>query len=268
MAEMNNQDLDAHRLPSSDSVDAADDVPEPVRRYWAAVDRLIESRLSDDEVEARLRRLLEVASQQAGVGSEPTFEDPAWHAVRHDLAQYGYPLVRVWLEMVRIWLRGAAAMAAYPHDLTDDDLDAIAQETVARAINKMRDEALQTGQGFGGIVDERRVAFLSQCVCQLPRVYRSRVRRTEPLTVAGFEEIKESGKQLEPAFLHALRNCVTERRGHNIRLLEEWGKSSEEAAAILDITLRALDHAAHQRSKAVGGPQTSLGTPDDRGSNA
>jgi hypothetical protein len=88
--------------------------------------------------------LLEVLRKEA-------FQGLAWDRFAARLAGYARPIIETWIASLQIFAKcaekGVRCPGAPPGSqrLTDDDAGEMANETVARAINKFRDKVLRPG---------------------------------------------------------------------------------------------------------------------------
>ncbi len=232
--------------------DAAVEIHPAIGRFLADVDAVVRERLTDDEVEARLRRVRRAAAQAAPIGPEWSLENPLWRDFAGQLARFGYPMVQTWLRIVLVWTGTVSATVGHRVTLTEDDIDELAQETVARAINSFRDEARRSGRWSWPGQSELRTALLTQCVRQLPHAYRSRLLRTERLPVDPLEEL--AGRPVGPAVVQALRHSVTDWREETTHLLRSWTFPEPECEELIADTLAVLDLAARRYPELTDPP--------------
>lgn len=182
-----------------------------IRRFQQAVERELAERLDDEEVLARLAQV----RRRVNRWSEQT---PGQESVE-ELATRGY-------ELVRLWLRLVVATDQSEVGLAEDDMDEIALETVAHAVNRIPDQP-------AGI---RRETFLAECVDHLPQAYRSWRLKHETLTDEQLESVRSG--TFGDALVGDLRRCVT---GHQAeRLLLSWGHSADEVDETITTTRTAL----------------------------
>lgn len=257
MRERNDQELAASGHLFEDSVALSP----AVGRFVATVDALVDERLTGDEVEARLEWVRRDAECSTPAGAEWGLENPNWRGFARELAQYGYDTVQTWLRIVLVWIRAVSAIGGQWADLTEDDIDELAQDTVARAINSFRDEARRCGRWPSDDTIELRTTFLAQCVRQLPHAYRSRLLKTGRLPVDRLEEL--AGNPVEVLVVRALRHCMTDWRDHTAHLLRSWGYTGQENDEIIDMTMSGLDLAA-ARYAELGDLHTTTPAHDDQ----
>lgn len=256
MSDRKNQGLDARRRQLEETVD----LPPAVGRFVAAVDALVDEHLTGDEVEDRLERVRRDAERSTLAGPEWGHENPNWRGFATESAKHGYRIVQIWLRIVLVWIRADSAIGGQRVELTEDDINELAQETVARAINSFRDEAQRSGQWPSEDTIELRTTFLTQCVRQLPHTYRSNMLKTGRLPVDRLDEL--AGHQVGVLVVRALRHCVTDRRSHTAGLLRSWGYTGRESDEIVGMTLAALDLAA--RPAEMDGPPTAVPPHSDQ----
>lgn len=191
-------------------------VDREMTRFAAAVDRQLDDRLGDAEIELRRQRVRRRIDRWAD-------ESFAYGSV-NDLAANGYLFVRLWLRLI--------AANQLDIGLATHDLDEIAQETVAQAVNRVCDEpALHT---------DWKIAFLMQCVQRLPHAYLSWRLRVGMLDSEEFHEVRSeaAGDQL----VDRLRRCVAGPRA--AELMREWGYRD------------GIDEALELTRAALSDPQT------------
>jgi hypothetical protein len=229
------------------------DFPPAVGRFAATVDAMVDGHLTGDEVETRLERVQRNAERSVLASDEWGLDNPNWHGFATELAEYGYCIVQMWLRVALVWIRANSAIGGQRIDLSEDDIYELTQETVARGIHSLRDEAQRSGQWPSEDTIELRTTFLAQCARQLPHAYHS--------TVDPLEEL--AGHPTGVLLGHALRHCVTDWHDHTARLLQSWKYSGQESNEIIGITLEALDLAAH-RYPELPGPHTTVRAHSDQ----
>jgi hypothetical protein len=124
------------------------------------------------------------------------FEGPQQQRFVEELARYGYRIVLIWVRIIRTWTRAVSVMGPHQPDLSLDDLDELAKETVARAIYSFRHDASQSPTSAQSEDATRlKTALLIQCVRQLPHAYRSMLLKAGRL-VDEFEQMGEPRYEL------------------------------------------------------------------------
>ncbi|MGK5629481.1 hypothetical protein [Streptomyces sp. URMC 123] len=244
-------------------------LPAPYARYLLAVEALVGEVLTEDAVEDRLRRLLAEAPPAIGAPPFPpptaaatdapaapvpraarnSRNDDAARAAPYDddteagfesrmsWAAFGHGVVSVWLRTVR-----AAAPRLLPGG---DDIEEMARETTARALNSFRDEAGAADRTpAAGAGRETREAFLAQCVRHLPHVHRSeRLKAGHPLVDDPLEAEDEAGELIE-----VLWHCVTDHRAETLRLVT----GGHHLEAVVELTPGAICTAVRRYPGLIG----------------
>ena len=137
-------------------------------------DWLRDERLAEAE---RLDRLLGDAEVLAEIRADG-FEGPRYEEFATELVRYGVAVIRAWTYRGMIFdqcaRRTGAALPRLPteQEITGDDANELALETVATAHQHFRDDVL-----VPGVWDPRRGAsiktfFIGQCLFRFPNVYR------------------------------------------------------------------------------------------------
>ncbi|GAB2577087.1 hypothetical protein [Kribbella endophytica] len=187
--------------------------------FRASVDRELEGKLEDDEVRVRLkqvhRRIDRWSADSADGGSI------------NELAANGYGLIRLWLLLV-------VAVDATGLGLTVQDVDEVAQETVASAVNRVCDEP--------AVHDDWTTAFLLQCVASLPHAYRS--WRLRAGTLESDELVDLLSDDIGTTLVERLRYAVTSPQAAGVLHGEV---AAEDVDEVLTLTRRVLTLAAGPR---------------------
>ncbi|MFI6687425.1 hypothetical protein [Streptomyces sp. NPDC050485] len=212
-------------------------------RFLRSVDAEVETRITDDELEHRLRQI----KQTLGAHEAPP-PPPRVHelATRAEWAAYGYHVVRLWLTAIAT-ATGRRSTALQTVALGRDDIDPLAVETVARAVNSFRDrtvrpDRLPEPEAAG---PEPRAEFLTECVRHLPYAQRSRRLMGEHIPYDEFEDADEV------EIVQALYGCVAPGRADALRRVagrEDWPGQTEEVITLTPIAIRA---AAQRYPEAV-----------------
>ncbi|MFF4218222.1 hypothetical protein [Streptomyces nondiastaticus] len=210
-------------------------------RFLRAVRADIESRLTPDVVQERLRRLTEPAAtapaadrtRSAGV---PRFESRAgW-------AAYGY-------HVIHLWLLAIAATGSPRPRLRRNDVDELAVETVARALSSFRDQELHPLPEPRTADAALRAAFLTECVRHLPYVNRSLRLMTEQVSFEEFEDTDDID------LVGALWDCATTGRAEELRRAARdaggEGEGEGDADEIITLTPIAIRSAVQRYPEAV-----------------
>ncbi|MEU1376261.1 hypothetical protein ABZ442_21755 [Streptomyces triculaminicus] len=206
-------------------------------RFLLAVEADVESRLTPDEVEDRLRRLVgsgtaETSESRARTADAPGFESQAgW-------AAYGYRVLRLWLSAVATTGRPGVR-------LQRDDIDELAVETVARALNSFRDQARQPVPEPQAAVPELKAAFLTECVRHLPYVNRSRHFTAERGSFDEFEDTDEAD------LVGVLWDCATTEHAEDLRRVARDEDGEGDADELVTLTPIAVRAAVQRYPEAV-----------------
>ncbi|MFE9567394.1 hypothetical protein ACFYMW_02680 [Streptomyces sp. NPDC006692] len=199
-------------------------------RFLRGVDAEVDARITDDELEHRLGRIKEAAHGTHQMPPAPP--SPRELACREEWAAYGYHVVRLWLTAI------TTATGAHVTGVGRDDIDPLAVETVARAVNSFRDRALRPDRmpepATAG--PEPRAEFLTECVRHLPYAQRSRRLMGEHIPYDEFEDTDEV------EIVQALYGCVAPGRTDTLRRVareEDWPGQTEEVITLTPIAIRA-----------------------------
>jgi hypothetical protein len=203
-----------------------------VGRFAQAVSDEVDQHLTDDVVEARLadvRRALARAGTRRARGRR----------FAQELARYGYTLVRMWLQVIRIEMQGIAAVGLQNVHLNEAEIHELAKDTAARAIASFLDEQEEDPAAEDQI--DLKAVFLAQCVRRLPDAFRG---RQLSLGKVGLELDEELGQP--PVGLHLVRAlwyCVTDSREETAQIMRNWTDSDQERDDIIEATRQAFDRA-------------------------
>ncbi|MEU7576076.1 hypothetical protein AB0B50_00485 [Streptomyces sp. NPDC041068] len=240
MPERDEQSLAMRRTGHRTREDVAREVHPALGRFLRSVDAEVKERLTEETVESRLRDVLApwaretvpAPLEESGMGDFAT--RPQW-------AAYGY-------HVVQLWLTAMATPGRIGVRLRRDDIDGVAVETAARAVNSFRAQA-----GRAGPVPEPRAAgmevktvFLAECVRHLPFAHRSRQLMNSRLPFDEFEEVDEVD------FVQMLGDAVTPEHAETLRrvgLQEHWHGETDE---IITLTPGAVRTAVRRYPEATG----------------
>jgi hypothetical protein len=188
-------------------------VSKSIDRFKELVDRELDEKLDDEEVQIRLQQVRRRVDRWSDGSSGDRSID--------DLARKGYRLVQLWLLLV-------TAIEPNKVGLDSGAIDEIAQETVAQAINLVCDEP--------AVHHDWDTAFVVRCIGCLPQAYRSWRLRGGMLNAEELEQVRSTA--FGNALVESLRRCVS---GHQAaQLLREWGNDAEDVEDTLALTRRAL----------------------------
>jgi hypothetical protein len=185
------------------------------------------------------------------------FQGPVWDRFAQELARYGLPIVRSWIASLQIFEECAKKKVRCPgppHNIKrmpEDDASGMANEIIARALNKFRDKVLRPGAWSPKGGARLTTMFITQCIFQFPNVYRHWLveNNQPPVHDLGELELMDAGPGSDPVGLvvirdqlaHALEHYVDNARIHQILILRAWGYSLNEMAEMLGTTVKALD---------------------------
>lgn len=226
----------------------------PERSTRAVVDWLEAERLPVEERAARLAADRAVYLDLRSDG----FCGPRWDYFANEIARYGLAVIRGWLAK-RLIVAKCAEKNMKPPTLptfaTDDPdtVDELADEIVARAIARFRDEVLAKGvwdpEHAGGAASLK-TFFIGQCLLQYSNVAAKWLRDHKPTPV----HVTEAELALvDPRLRHpatedvirevaaaALRSGATSERGALVIALDEAGFSRNEIANEMGLTPDAV----------------------------
>lgn len=223
---------------------AAQHVHPAFERFLRAVRADVESRLTPDEVEERLHRLVGPAPGAPAPDGARTTGIPRFDS-RAGWAAYGYHVIHLWLLAI------AAADRPKRAHLRRDAIDELAVETVARALSSFRDQELLPVPKPQKADPALKTAFLTECVRHLPYVNRSRRLITEKVSFEEFEDTHDID------LVGALWDCVTTGRAQELRRaardMDEiaGGDAEIDAEEIIMLTPIAIRSAVQRYPEAV-----------------
>ncbi|MFF3403516.1 hypothetical protein ACFYW6_34100 [Streptomyces sp. NPDC002659] len=209
MSESDERHLVARRAPGGNPQghrDPAHEVHPAFARFLRAVDEDVRDNLTQDEVDRRLTQLLHAYAAPSPAPPQDT--DPAAFETRAAWAAYGSRVVTFWLIAVN------TSATAAPR-LSHDDINEIAVETVARALNSLRDDSPQPALIPAPQEASARVKtlFLTHCVRHLPFVHECNRLMSEEASLDEFEDMAAS--DVVPMLWH----CTTTGRDHTFHRL-------------------------------------------------
>ena len=208
---------------------------------------------------------------------EVNFQDDGWDRFAKELACYGLPIISSWISSLRIFAKCADKSGDCPgpphniHKLSDNKASEMANEIIARALNKFRDKVLRPSRRSPTGEASLNVMFITQCILQFPNVYRQwHVENKWPLTdnrnvyrqwhvenkrlltdnrYDGLEELEfmVAGPDGDPAGLVVIRKEIAHALEHYVKdpqvaaALIPRGYATGESDEMLDVTKNALD---------------------------
>lgn len=209
------------------------------------------------------------------------FQGPVWDRFAQELARYGLPIVRSWISSLKMFAKCAeknVRCPGPPHNvqrLPDDDASEMANEIIARALNKFRDKILRPGRWSPQGGASLRVMFVTQCIFQFPNVYRHWLVENKRLPMGDLEELElmDAGPDGDPAGLvmvrgeiaHALEHYVKDTRTAQVLILRALQYTAKECAEMLGTTEKALDGVLQRHWKTIrerpGGGEEGITAP-------
>lgn len=131
--------------------------------------------------------------------AEEKFQGPLWDRFADDLARAGLRVIRPWIGTGRIFaeLRRKGVACRRPVPMTDAEVDDLAAETVARAINPFRSKMLMSGRWDPNGAARLSSLFVTQCLHQFPNAYRSWMRDRFASTdvLPGYDEVVREAEE-------------------------------------------------------------------------
>lgn len=104
------------------------------------------------------------------------FQGDRWQAFAYALAQYGHAVVKAWLVTGEMFVR-CKRKGCYPGPApgwwSEEDRDALANETVATALVSFRNDALIGGRWSPEGGASLKTYFIGSCVLAFPNVFRT-----------------------------------------------------------------------------------------------
>jgi len=217
---------------------------------------------------------------------EVNFQGNGWERLAKELARYGLPIVSSWISSLRRFARCADKSVDCPgpphniHKLCDNWASKMANEIIARALNKFRDKLLRPGQWppTGGA--SLNVMFITQCILQFPNVYRHWQVESKRLVtddrydgLEGLEYIL-AGPDGVPAGLVMIRKEIAHALEHYVKglrvadALTPWGYSTGESDEMLEVTKNALDEVLRCHWRTLKGRLDDLDGGAEEGTTA
>jgi DNA-directed RNA polymerase specialized sigma24 family protein len=197
---------------------------------------------------------------------QANFQGPIWERFAQELARYGLPIVKSWIASLKMFTKCANKDVRCPgpprnaQRLPDDDASEMANEIIARALNKFRDKILRPGRWSPQGGASLKVMFVTQCIFQFPNVYRHWLVENKQLPLDDFEDLDViEAPEGDPAGLvivrgeiaHALEHYVKDARTAQVLLLRALQYTAKESAEILGTTERAIDGVLQRHWRAI-----------------
>ncbi|MEU6067702.1 hypothetical protein ABZ864_25390 [Streptomyces sp. NPDC047082] len=214
-------------------------------RYVQAVRSEIDRQLTADEVDARLARTLAAHAHNIPPEREPETDALDFES-RPDWAAYGF-------QAVQLWLRAIATIDRSRAWLHRDDIDDLAVETVARAINTFREQTSRPQEmpQPRAAEAELKTTFLTECLRHLPYAYRARRLADVSAPDDEFEWVNE------PQLARMVQESATVRHGARLRRVRGMGEADMDE--IVRLTLLAVRAAARRYPDALGQLDEGIG---------
>jgi DNA-directed RNA polymerase specialized sigma24 family protein len=191
------------------------------------------------------------------------FQGSVWDRFAQEIARYALPIIKSWILSMQIFTKCAEKNVPCPgpvhniRDLQEDDASWMADEIVARALNKFRDKVLRPGGWSSEGGSSLNTMFITQCLFQFPNVYRLWLVENKQAPVYDLEELEfvPAGPEGDPAGLvmlreeidHALAHYVKDPDVTEILILKAWRYTIKEIAEMRGVTAKAIDGVLQRR---------------------
>lgn len=194
------------------------------------------------------------------------FDGPKWERFATELARYGIAVLRSWMRsgliFTRLKTRGVGVPALPPSNWTNEEIDDIANLTVAVALGKFRETVLIPGRWDPNRGASLRTFFVGQCLIRWPNVYRE--WRTEATNWAS-----QHGPAQEEEWEHTAGHHHVERevvatdaarrildrmpddRTRRAVVLRSEGATHQDIAEDLGCTVKAVEHLLHRHRQRL-----------------
>jgi hypothetical protein len=193
---------------------------------------------------------------------EANFQGSAWERFAQEMARYALPIIRSWIHSMQIFKKCTERKVPCPgpvHNVENlrEDASWMADEIVARALNKFRDKVLRPGGWSPEGGSSLNTMFITQCLFQFPNVYRHWLVENKQIPVYDLEELEfvPAGPEGDPAGLVMLREEIDHALGHYVKdpvvadilILKAWRYTMKEIAEMRGVTEKALDGVLQRR---------------------
>lgn len=195
------------------------------------------------------------------------FQGPTWERFAQGIARYALPIIRSWIFSMQIFKKCAEKNVRCPgpvhniQNLREDDANWMADEIVARALNKFRDKVLRPGGWSPEGGSSLNTMFITQCLFQFPNVYRHWLVENKQTLVHELEELEfvPSGPEGDPLGLvmvreeidHALQHYVKDELIAKVLILKALDYTMKEIAEMLGATEKALQGLYHRHQRKM-----------------
>jgi hypothetical protein len=219
---------------------------------------MVDSTAQDPGADARIADEALVQALRAA-----NFQGPAWERFAQETARYALPIIKSWILSMQIFEKCAEKNVPCPgsvhniKNLREDDASWMADEIVARALNKFRDKVLRPGGWSPEGGANLNTMFITQCLFQFPNVYRHWLVENKQPPLYDLEELEfvPAGPEGDPADLvmlrkeidHALEHFVKDRVVAEILIMKAWRYTMKEIAEMRGVTEKALDGVLQRR---------------------
>jgi DNA-directed RNA polymerase specialized sigma24 family protein len=195
------------------------------------------------------------------------FQGRAWERFAQEMARYALPIIKSWIFSMQIFRKCEEKNVPCPgpahniESLQGDDVSWMADEVVARALNKFRSKVLRPGGWSPEGGASLNTMFITQCLFQFPNVYRHWLGENKQLPVSDLEELElvPAGPEGDPVGLvlireeidHALTHYVKDPLVAEILCLKAQGYTVKEIAEMRGVTAKAIDGVLQRRWRKV-----------------
>lgn len=217
--------------------------------------RIAATHLSRLEGDANLYARLQFAS----------FEGPDWDKFERELVRYGFAVLRAWIATgviaARVQERAHKRLARPPVELTQQDAEDLAADTIVRALEKFRIGVLGTGKWDPKKGASLKTFWIGFCVLKYPDLYDNwctdqrhwlaginEAQQRLPSEVAQYDD-PQRRVDLDSTIQAALTSLPETTA--KILVLKELGYEHTEIAELLDLTVKSIESRLHRHRKAT-----------------
>ncbi|QCX81356.1 hypothetical protein C9F11_38865 [Streptomyces sp. YIM 121038] len=207
-------------------------------RYLQGVRSEVDADLTSDEVEARLRTVLDAHARGRG-GARELEAYTSDFGARADWVVYG-------LQIVQLWLAAIATSGYAGAGPRRDEVDDLVVETVARSVNTFRDQLERPESALPPCTagTEAKAAFLTECVRHLPHAYRA----SRLIDIGAPDDaFQDTG---EPRLVQRVGAAATAEGGARLRRV--GGIEEHDMDEVVALTRRAVRTAVERHPDIVG----------------
>lgn len=213
--------------------------------------------LGDDERE-RADRLDRLAQDFQWVNDLALagFEGPQWEYFVDQLARYGIGVMRGWMRRGLIWERckakGMGGLTPLGRHFSDDELEELTDETVAKALRHFRDDVLMQHRWDYHRGASLRTYFIGQCLIRFANIYRrwwGNEARAGRMLLADDPHLNQNEPRTESVEATALDfvtatvalSTAKDPRVPKAMVLSAAGRSQAEIAIELEVSEKAVE---------------------------